>query len=93
MNVRQLRAAPVLPEEYLEVRAALEDTLGREPLFARPVDVAIFHAVSALERNANCRDEARGGPWANNLWWGKWVTIERDQTGQNNPDWVWRNSQ
>lgn len=43
--------------------------------------------------NANCRDEARGGPWANNLWWGKWVTIERDQTGQNNPDWVWRNSQ
>lgn len=37
----------------------------------------------------NCRDEARKGPYANNLWWGRWVTIERDGTSQN-ADLVWQ---
>src|SRR5437867_99584 len=50
MDLRQLRAAPVLPEPYFEARDALERMITREPLFARPVDLAVFHAVATLER-------------------------------------------
>lgn len=50
MDLRLLRATPVLPEAYFEVRDVLERTITREALFGRPVDLAVFHAVAALER-------------------------------------------
>src|SRR5438477_11077122 len=49
MNIRELRAFPALPEGYFEFREVLERRLTREALFARPSNVAIFHAVAALE--------------------------------------------
>lgn len=43
--------------------------------------------------NANCQDETHYGPWANSLWWGGYVAIERDDTSSNDADWVWRYQQ
>lgn len=43
--------------------------------------------------NANCQDETHYGPWANTLWWGGYVLIERDETSSNDPDWTWRYQQ
>lgn len=40
--------------------------------------------------NANCQDETHFGQWADTLWWGGFVLIERDDTSANDPDWVWR---
>jgi hypothetical protein len=38
-------------------------------------------------QNANCQDETHYGPQAGNLWWGRWVIIERD-TDSSTPDSV-----
>jgi hypothetical protein len=41
----------------------------------------------------NCRDEVHVGPYAHDLWWARWVTVERDGYNGQDPDFVYRISQ
>jgi hypothetical protein len=49
VSIRGLRSSPELPDAYFAFRDAVEARILREPLFRRPSNVAVYHAIWAVE--------------------------------------------